>query len=170
MRKFRVLDKQTQLILCAQFPHLDKLAAIEETDTYSYLAVSVFDHWLGEEGAVKYLSNVTADEQKLRDSKFIKFSQKLIENTEILNFTFRGKHSKAFPIFRKFTSNDAKEKYLACAPNNVDSSHFFKIVLPQLNAIYFESWDDTNVFYLRNTEHRNQLELWAKECGLHCLE
>ncbi|GAC13965.1 hypothetical protein GLIP_1324 [Aliiglaciecola lipolytica E3] len=57
-----------------------------------------------------------------------------------------------------------------CTQHNVDSRRFYKIVLPELEAVYFESWDDTNVFYLRNTEHAVQIEKWANECGLYCLK
>lgn len=169
MRKFLALDKQSQIDLREKYPDLDKLYAMEDTDAYTYMAVSVFDHWLGAEDAVKLLSDVSEEEQKSRDSKFVKFAKKLIENTDVLNFTFKGCWNSAKTQFRKFTSNTAKEDYLMCAPHNVDSSHFYKVVLPDLEAVYFESWDDTNVFYLRNPKHAEKIEKWANECGLYCL-
>ncbi|MDO6540404.1 hypothetical protein Q4524_17600 [Alteromonas stellipolaris] len=169
MRKFLALDKQSQLNLRKKFPDLDKLVAVEQTDAYTYMAISVFDRWLGEEDSIKYLSDVSVEEQNSRDSKFVKFAKKLIDNTEVLNFTFKGRWISATPQFRKFTSNTAKEKYLMCAQHNVDSSHFYKVVLPELEAVYFESWDDTNVFYLRNPEHAVQIAKWANECGLYRL-
>ncbi|MDP5460936.1 hypothetical protein [Alishewanella sp. SMS8] len=170
MRKFLALDKKTQIDLRKRFPDLDKLLAVEDTNAYTYMAVSVFDRWLGEVDSIKYLSDVSKEEQQIRDSKFIKFAGKLINNTEVLNFTFKGRWGNALPQFRKFTSSTAKENYLMCTQHNVDSSHFYKIVLPELEAVYFESWDDTNVFYLRNTEHEVQIEKWANECGLYCLK
>ena len=169
MRKFLALGKKDQINLRRKFPDLDKFNSVEETDSYTYMAVSVFQRWLGEEDSVKYLSNVSKEEQQGRDSKFNKFAKKLIDNTEVLNFAFKGRWSSAVPQFRKFTSDTAKENYLMCAPHNVDSSQFYKVVLPELEAVYFESWDDTNVFYLRNTEHANQIETWANECGLYRL-
>lgn len=169
MRKFLALDKQSQIDLREKYPDLDKLYAVEDTDEYTYMAVSVFDRWLGTEDSIKYLSDVSQEEQHSRDLKFVKFAKKLIENTEVLNFTFKGRWSSAKPQFRKFTSDAAKEAYLMCAPHNVDSSHFYKVVLPELEAVYFESWDDTNVFYLRNTKHAEKIEKWANECGLYRL-
>ena len=169
MRKFLALDKQSQIDLREKYPDLDKLYAVEDTDEYTYMAVSVFDRWLGAEDSIKYLSDVSEEEQQSRDVKFVKFAKKLIENTEVLNFTFKGRWSSAKPQFRKFTSNSAKEAYLMCAPHNVDSSHFYKVVLPELEAVYFESWDDTNVFYLRNPKHAEKIEKWANECGLYRL-
>jgi len=169
MRKFLALENQAQKALRDKFPELDKLIAVEETDSYTYMTISVFDRWLGSEDSDKYLSDVSEKEQDERDSKFIAFSKKLIDNTEVLNFTFKGRWSNALPQFRKFTSHAAKKSYLMCTPHNVDSSHFYKAVLPELEAVYFESWDDTNVFYLRNIKHAGQIEKWANECGLHRL-
>lgn len=169
MRKFLALDKKDQINLREKFPDLDKLYAVEETDAYTYMAVSVFDRWLGAEDSIKYLSDVSEEEQQSRDSKFVKFAKKLIENTEVLNFAFKGRWSSEKPQFRKFTSDIAKESYLMCTPHNVDSSHFYKVVLPELEAVYFESWDKKNVFYLRNPMHAEQIEKWANECGLYRL-
>jgi hypothetical protein len=119
---------------------------------------------------MKYLSDVSIDEQQTRDAKFTQFAKKLIENTEVINFTFKGRWANALPQFRLFTSHQAKERYLLCTPHNLDSSHFFKVVLPELDAVYFESWDDTNVFYLRNPKYAKQIEQWANECGLYRLD
>jgi hypothetical protein len=170
MRKFLAFDKKNQLRFREQFPDLDKLVAVEETDAYTYMAISVFDRWLGPEDSMKYLSDVSIDEQQTRDAKFTQFAKKLIENTEVINFTFKGRWANARPQFRLFTSHQSKERYLLCTPHNLDSSHFFKVVLPELDAVYFESWDDTNVFYLRNPKYAKQIEQWANECGLYRLD
>jgi len=169
MRRFSVVNKNTQIKLRDKFPDLDTLVAVDDTSEYTYMAVSVFDRWLGHEDSLTLLSDVSPEEQQTRDSKFIKFAEKLVSNTEVLNFTFKGRWNKSVPSFRKFTSNKAKIDYLLSTPHNVDSAQFYKIVLPELDAVYFESWDDTNVFYLRNPEKAAQLEIWANECGLHCL-
>jgi len=170
MRKFQVLDKKDQISLREKFPDLAKLCAVEETEAYTYMAVSVFDRWLGQEDSIKHLSDVSKEEQQKRDSKFNKFAKKLINNTEIMNFTFKGRWGSEMPQFRKFTSDTAKEKYLMCTSNNVSSSRFYQVVLPEFEAVYFESWDDTNVFYLRNPEHADLIEKWVTECGLYRLE
>ena len=111
MRKFLALDKKSQIDLREKYPDLDKLYAVEDTDAYTYMAVSVFDHWLVAEDSIKYLSDVSDGEQQSRDAKFVKFAKKLIDNTEVLNFTFKGRWSSAKPQFRKFTSEEAKEAY-----------------------------------------------------------
>jgi hypothetical protein len=64
MRKFLALDKKSQIDLREKYPDLDKLYAAEEADAYTFMAVSVFDHWLGAEDSVKFLSDVSEEEQK----------------------------------------------------------------------------------------------------------
>ena len=71
MRRFSVLDKNTQMELREKFPDLDKLVAVEDTSEYTYLAVSVFYRWLGHYDALKLLTDVSEEEQRTRDSKFI---------------------------------------------------------------------------------------------------
>lgn len=169
MRKFQNLGKMEQISLLDMYPELDKVVAVEDTDKYQYMAISVFDHWLKEDEAFDLLSDVPEDEQLQRDRKFDLFSEKIIENTEVVNFTFKGRWSKARPVFRKFTSNVCKINYMKSASNYVSSNFFFKVALPELEALYFESWDDTNVFYLRNEKHAELIESWANECGLYRL-
>ncbi len=168
MRKFKNLSKQRQTQLSAQFPDLYKLASIEDTPHYHYLAVSVFDHWLSREESFSLLVNVPAEEQNQRNTALYSFSQKLAAETEIINFKFCGKWNSCRPAFRELTSTKAKNDYLEPALS-ASRNDFFKIVLPELDAVFMESWDDTNIFYLRNTAHIETLKRWAQECGVFCL-
>ena len=170
MRRFRNLAQSQQSGLRAQFPDIDKVLAVEETDNYSYLAVSVFDHWLDQGEANRLLSNVSNCEQKLRDEKFDQLSRIIISTTDVYNFTIKGKGAKSSIVFREFTSDKFKEEYMMSASNYVSSNLFFHVALPELGALYFESWDDTNVFYLRNDDHKDLIKSWANKCGLFCLD
>jgi hypothetical protein len=152
------------------FPELDKVVAVEDTDKYRFMAVSVFDHWLSEEESNQLLSDVSEEEQMLRDQKFDLFSNKIIQSTEVINFTFKGRWTKSRPVFRKFTSESSKKDYMKSASNFVGSQFFFKVALPEFEALYFENWDDTNIFYLRNENHASLIETWANECGLYRLD
>jgi hypothetical protein len=142
--------------------------AVEETDSYTYMAVSVFNRWLGPEDSIKLLQNVSKKEQCERDSKFNLLSKVIIENTEVINFVYKGRWSKARLQFRKFLSEEAKKNYLKVGGNT--SKYMFKVALPQFEALYFESWDDTHVFYLRDLKYAKILEKWATECGLHTID
>jgi len=170
MRRLQNFKKEQQILFINMFPELDKVVAIEETDKYRFMAISVFDHWLSEEESIQLLSGVSEEEQMLRDQKFDSFSKKIIESTEVINFTFKGRWAKSRPVFRKFTSEGSKQNYMKSASNFVSNNFFFKVALPEFDALYFESWDDTNIFYLRNEKHADLIETWANEYGLYRLD
>lgn len=169
-RRFRNLSMVDQIRLNTTFPDIENIMCGEETENYSYMAVSVFDHWLGEEDANLYLSDVSQEEQAERNAKFTLFSSKLISNTPLLNFVLKGRGRKTYPKFREFTSESAKYQYMASSPDYVGSNLFFKVAIPDFKALCFESWDDTNVFYLRDERARKQLAAWAEEYELYCLD
>ncbi len=169
MRKFKNLLKAQQNDLLAMFPDIEKVIAVEETNTYKFLAISVFDRWLNQEDGIRLLSNVPPEEQAERDAKLNSFSERLIQETELINFTIKGRWSKSRISFREFLSINAKQAYMSKAPSDVGSNFFFKVAIPELEALYFESWDDTNVFYLRDEKTADLIESWARSCGLYCL-
>ena len=169
MRNFINLSIDKQAELTEQFPDLLKLVCVEETHKYSYLAVSVFDRWLGQEDSVKLLNDVPKSEQVRRNNLLYLFTMKLAQNTEVVNFKLKGKWKNSYPCFRGFTSAEAKAKYFEPAISYI-SKDFFRVVLPELNAVYFESWDDTNVLYLRDPSKVQLINKWATECGVFCLE
>jgi len=167
MRKFINLSKSGQHDLSTQFPDLLKLVCVEETPYYSYLAVSVHDGWLGREAFA--LDNPSMAEQKKRNEAMYVFSKKLASETSMVNFKISGKRNRWHPRFRDFTSNRAKIEYLRPA---IEKSHgdFFKVILPELGVVFFESWDDTNVMYLKDSTVKVQIEQWAVECGVYCID
>ena len=169
MRNFINLSIDKQEELTEQFPDLLKLVCVEETPKYSYLAISVFDRWLGQEDSVKLLNDVSKDEQARRNDLMYSFSMKLAQKTEVVNFKLKGKWKHSYPCFRGFTSAEAKEKYFEPAVSHTNKD-FFRVVLPELNAVFFESWDDTNVMYLRDPSKAELINKWAAECRVFCLE
>ena len=169
MRRFKNADKAKQIELTAQFPDLYKLQCVEETQAYTYGAVSVFDHWLDRKEAAELLENVPTKIQKQRNNALHIFSKKIASEFEIFNFKFNGKWGSCRPLFRHFTSTKAAFDYLTPA-TCYSSSYFFRIVIPEINAVFFESWDDTNVFYLRDPSAAKTIKPLAQECGIHYLE
>lgn len=89
MRKFLNVSKQRQKALEQQFPRLIDLAQVNETKEYTYLAVSIFDHWLNRDEAMELLGDLDASEIVRRASIFESFNHLLSEQTEILTFRFR---------------------------------------------------------------------------------
>jgi len=164
MRKFQNVSRYRQSKLEAQFPDILKLVQVEPSVNYTYVAVSIFDHWLSREESMEYLSNLSHEEIERRGQVFDCFNQLLINNTEILTFRFKG-ISKSRPQFKNFSSQKVLSDYL-----RQTDIWMYETVLPELTAVYFEGYDDTNILYLRDLAHKPTIEKWAKEVGLHCLE
>ncbi|WP_020413311.1 hypothetical protein [Microbulbifer variabilis] len=160
MRIFRNLKKSRQLQLTAQFPNLYDLACIEKFEDYHFLAVAVFDHWL--------TRGEYCEDRPSKDEDQIRFNLLMGEETELINFRFRGSGIRPYPLFREFTSDESKESYIQS--RGYSSKNFRRLVLPDLGAVYFESWDYTNVFYLRDVKASIKIEEWARRVGVHCLE
>jgi len=169
MRRFRVLDRGRQSRLRVQFPDIDKVLAAEDSEAYQYLAVSVFDHWLDEAEAAQLLADVSQPEQAQRDKRLNRFTACVVDHTEVLNVHLRGRPAKSRPVFRRFLSDTAMQQYMLISPGDISRRRLFRVALPALDALYFESWDDTNVFYLRDPETAQKIRQWADSCGLFCL-
>ena len=88
MRRLQNFDRQQQVSFTQMFPELDRVVAVEDTDKYRFMAISVFDHWLSEEESNQLLSDVSDKEQALRDQKFDLLSNKIIESTQVKNGLF----------------------------------------------------------------------------------
>lgn len=164
MRKFLNIDQSKQIGLEGEFPNLFDLVNAEQPENYEFLAVSVFDHWLSHEESLEYLHLTAYEEQLRRNSNFNSFNNLVIQNTEVVSFRFKGR-KKRQPSFRKFTSDNSKALYL----NHTDMG-IYKVVLPEIKAVYLEGYDDTNYFFLRDLNYRPIIEEWASKAGLYCLE
>lgn len=170
MCRIQNFPRTEQKKLSQLFPDIEKVICAQNSNAYKFMAVSVYDRWLEEEDTLKLQSNVSPEEQRSRDEKFTVFSKKIIENTDVINLTMQGRCPKPQPVFRRFLSNTAKLQHMRNASNHVSSCDFFKVALPKLEALYLESWDDTNIFYLRNEKSANIIESWANESGLYRLD
>lgn len=164
MRKFINVSKQRQKALVEQFPSLVELAAGDNCESYTYLAVTIFDHWLSREDAEELLFNQPESEYARRRLMFQKFNLLLAEQTELLSLHFKGLNQDK-PMFKAFTNSQLQNDYLTASDR-----HMFTLALPLINAVYFEGYDDTNVFYIKEPSARSFIESIATQAGLHCLE
>jgi len=169
VRSFVNLSGDIQNKLAEKFPELYRIFSAEFTPGYKCLAVSVFDHWLSEEEASELLGNVPVSEQSHRNNLLHSFSNKVCIETEVINFRFRGRYKKLHPLFRAFTSDKALHRYMQPA-ESLPGKSFFSVVLPELDAVFMENWDDTNLFFLRDPSIETVIRGWAEECGVFCLE
>ena len=168
VRKFLNLNKNRQVELDKKFPDLFKIYCVEDSPHYKKVAITVFDHWLTREEFENDFPDKT--ERLRRDKSLHDFAKVMSKNTEVLNFKFKGKWERCYPSFRKFSSQAAMDIYLHPAGDNDSSDKFCRLVLPEFSAVYFESWDYTNIFYIQDDKVIPQIKKWANESGVYCLE
>lgn len=168
MRKLINSSKQAQKDLSFQFPDILKVYMNEENHRYKRISISVFDHWLSEDKAIALLGNVNHEAQQRRDDLLYSFNKTLFDKT--LCFTYRLKgHNKIQPVFKGFIDKNAAYSYMT--PNGEVASKFlYKLVLPQLEALYFEGWDNTCHLYFKDEKSLGNLSEWVKESGLYILD
>lgn len=170
MNKRRLLNlprlRQSELRL--RYPWLKYVDENEHPCKVQILSISVFDHWLSRDEACELLENVSQAEQARRDAMHAKFCALLIAGTTALSFVFRGRQHDCL-AFRKFTSQEALSRY--CTPNGGRTlgHRQFHVALPDLDCVFYESWDDTNHFYFVQPTAENAISEWAQQSGLHVL-
>lgn len=175
MRSLLNLPRDRQTELNQKFTWLRKLHIDEAENDVKTISVSVFDHWLTRGEDRQLLENVSPVEQARRNAMHANFCSKLVAETEVVYFVLRGrKYDKV--IFKKFTSQKALSEY--CTPNggkSLDHHKFhishchFNVVLPQLECVFYEGWDDTNHFHFRSQLCLSAISEWATKSGLYVL-
>lgn len=164
MRKFKNVNKYKNIELMQQFPEIDTVMYSEGRDIgcYTYLAVSVFDQWLGKEN-YHLLENTTSEE----DSKYVASLQRLneciSESTKVYTFRLKGRKGNIVK-FKEFNSIIS----LNCYCNN--EADYFKLVIPEYECLYFEADDYTNVIYYKDKIKLTKFLKLISNCGLHTIE
>ncbi len=169
MRRFKNLPKNKQLELNSQFSKLRLLYECRESKAYKHLCVSVFDHWLSRDEAIKEIDNVTILDQRKRDHKLHDFCVKLAENYESYLVKPKGR-TKSRYTFREFTSSNALTNVLQPLPYNVGDKWRFTLVLPSIGVVYFEASDFTHYIYYKDYALLSSLEKLIKVNELHILK
>lgn len=170
MHKRRLLNlpKNRQDELRLQFPWLKEVHEAERPTEVQVLSVTVFDHWLTREEACHLLENVSPAEQARRDALHAKFCALLVAGSTALSFVFRRRHKDRL-VFREFRSVEALSKY--CSPHGGGTlgHREFHLALPELDCVFYESWDDTNHFFFTKPTAVSAISEWAKQSGLYIL-
>lgn len=169
MKPLRSLKSYEQRELASQFPRLLDLIGSFEADGYESIAVSVFDHWLTTEEAIKLLDGVSLEEQETRDSKHLKLSRLLVENQSVYEFHFIGKKRNLL----RFSSYSSKSSILrAVQPEGRfgNGLSFFRLAIPDLKAVYLEGYDDTNTLFYRDEALIQGFISWVNEVGLKVIK
>ncbi|MBB5210264.1 hypothetical protein [Microbulbifer hydrolyticus] len=163
MRKLKNLSKNEQAEILEVFPGVLNVICDIEPYSYNQTSVSIFDHWLSEEEAIKLLVNVPSEEQHRRDDAFKRFNYFLVESTECYKFTLKGMRKERIQL-KRFTS---KESALDCI--NPDTWPFFWVIIPEYKVVYGQGYDDTAYFWHISDTIPKPLEALVNKRGLHVL-
>jgi hypothetical protein len=167
-RPVQTLQPSRQAELHRQYPWLEAVHVGECPGDVKLLSISVFDHWLSREEACRFLERIPPEEKALRDARHARFCALLVAGTPVFSFSFRRRDFDNL-VFLEFTSKAALSRY--CTPNGgrTLSHRHFNVALPELNCVFFESWDDTHHFYFTDPASMTPIHEWAHQSGLHLL-
>jgi hypothetical protein len=160
--KSYVMPKYTVQSVLDAFPDAKGIMRREiDVPSYSKVAVSVFPRWLGEENLGQLDCN-TPSERTSRDERLLSHWSRIFDETEVFGVNQNG----------EFAHLTDKAAYIEVCRNhpNKPSDQFQFIAIPELQVLYHEHWDDTNVAWFQNRSRLTPLLTWARDCGLHVLE
>lgn len=167
-RRLKRVPKAREHELRRQYLWLSGCYRKEPASSIKKLAVSVFDHWLSRDDACRLLENVSQAEQRRRDALLSSFCESMSRDTEVLSFAMRGRN-KENCIFREFTSTAALTTYCTANGGRELGHRHFHVVLPEFGCAFFESWDDTYIFYFHSPAVETRVVEWAKNADVHVL-
>lgn len=149
-----------------KLPNLQKLMQKEDTD-YQMIFVSVFDHWLTQNEFEPHIHTEDLKEILTRRNNLQNFIMGLFEMTP--TYTWKIKRKKRFFIYPLETLEQILNK---C---NIQSQHGetgqrYDIILPELQAVYSEEWDWTNIIWFRDKKLIQPIIELAEKCGLYILK
>ncbi|UPW17325.1 hypothetical protein M0C34_13860 [Agarivorans sp. TSD2052] len=161
MRVFRTISKKKHDELVGIFPVLDtdEYGKLEEWD---FVAVTVFDHWLHRDDAIRYIDNRTLDEQKYFDCKWAKFNELLASelNPYLVKYRSAGR-----VVFKEPKSIELLTKRLDLTKNQ----SFITLAFPEQRAVYEQHYDDTHLLYFECHDNLKPLLELIEKSGLYTL-
>ncbi|NBI56321.1 hypothetical protein [Photobacterium alginatilyticum] len=145
----------------ALFPVLDS-DEYENREEWNFLAITVFDHWLSQDEAIRYFDHRTDNEQASFDTTWSNFYQLLASELDPYLVKYR---SPSRVVFKEPKSVELLASRLSIAKDG----SFITLVFPEQRAIYEQYYDDTHLLYFECTEKVKPLLDLVKSSGLYSL-
>lgn len=170
MRNFKNVPLCQQKALAEAFPELLSLWEYIEVEGFKKVSVSVFDHWLSQDEAIKHIDNVSTIQAGKNNDLLHKFVISLAQSTETYLVKFRGKNSGKKAVFKEFTSQLGMVNCLIPEYHFAGDNYRFILVLPQLSVVYFEGSDFTHQIYYKREKDLEFISKLAHENGLSIIK
>ena len=156
MRAFKNVSTKNQAHLASTFSMLFE-EDWPDSKSLNYRAISIWDHWLGENNEYHLLLNVSPNEQQARYNKFRLLNASIIENLKVFNARFSKK-------WRFKETRNKSELYNRLDPSYKKGS--FLLLLPEIKVIYSYEGDDTAVIWHQNGKLLTEFDCWVEAAGL----
>jgi hypothetical protein len=112
MRKFRNLPKSVNAEIAKDFDNLLKLDDDCKPEDCSWVAVTVFDHWLHTSNSFGKIENSSDVQKKIWDSQINSFLRQLVEIETPTGYKEIGKRSKRKLQFREYVGSQPMSDYI----------------------------------------------------------
>ena len=147
MRTLRNIDKADNETLSTQFSFLLKMNEDLSSSDVSWVAATVFDHWLYESKSSELVESATEQEKSRWGKKIGDLLEGLVGLDEPLSFRFKGRHPKKRLQFRKYIAETPVADHLK---RLYETTYDPRFVFPGLGVeIFFE---DGWIVYFRYTD------------------
>jgi len=140
------------------FPMVFNSPDWQDSEKLHYCAISPWEYWLHTKDEEHFLENVSCAEQFRRDTLFRELHKKIIDNLHIYNVKMHKNKLKVKETRCK------EELYWRLDPKYSKSGHL--LLLPEIEAVYYNSTDDTSIMYYQNRELLGSFDKWVEEAGL----
>ncbi|MGX9418199.1 hypothetical protein ACWU4D_12690 [Vibrio sp. WJH972] len=171
-RRFVNLPRQVQNELQDQYQiiydALERMYDIGKLTNIKTRSISVFDHWLSFDEAMSILTEVTPSMQNEYNRRLHKFICSLSHSYECYLIVYKGRYSSK-TIYRKFTSDSAREKTLLPQDYRACENERFKLVIPALGIMYFEGSDFTHRLYFSDESVLKVISEYLSEAEVHLI-
>jgi hypothetical protein len=166
MRNYRNITKSENEKLSDRFSFLLKYNEDCTKSDFSWVAITIFDHWLYESDSLARISEAS-DLEKLRWTDCIKkFLRDLVHIEEPLKYRYRGRNTKQRLQFSRYVG---VKDYGDLIASSFDKTYCPNIIFPKLGVdLWFEDNWTLHFKYKSQVECKSLLNLVA-ESGLFVL-
>jgi hypothetical protein len=136
---------------------------------FNEIFVSIFDHWLTQEEALRELCNLPADTLAERKSVYDEFHRRLLESNQVLSVVERGRGRKRYFQFKEFVGLEEGVEYMAYNDYRLPLRCYRKILISDRKCVYVQGPDYTGqLLFLNQLDIKPLLDI-AVKAGLHML-
>lgn len=143
-KNFKNVSAELNVKLLKTYPKVLEIFDDIPVEGYDKKYISVFENWPNESQFSEAILNIEPLYDLHRN-----FNKSLVREFDCKTIRFRGRKKNQIKI-KDFCSNESAYSYVSPSKYNINSKFYFNLVIPELEVIYLENSDLTNVVIYRN--------------------